>query len=90
MRPAQSKLLVVTSHFGGETQITPYYEFLNKPYIRMVKTRSLNNHPPNLVADSLEFVKEIKEDKQKYNKFEDDDLNPVNIFNYQEAYEKFT
>ena len=56
----------------------------------MVKTRSLNNHPPNLVADSLEFVKEIKEDKQKYNKFEDDDLNPMNIFNYQEAYEKFT
>tara|TARA_B110000285_G_scaffold210359_1_gene252164 strand:+ start:447 stop:647 length:201 start_codon:yes stop_codon:yes gene_type:complete len=65
--------LVVTSHFGGDIQITPYHEFLNKPYIKMVKTRSLEEHPENFIRKSLEFVKEVRKDKQKFNQNDDSD-----------------
>ena len=48
MRTPQ-KLLIVSSHFDGEVQITPYNEFLNKPYIKTVKVRSFLNPPLNIV-----------------------------------------
>jgi ATP-dependent protease HslVU (ClpYQ) peptidase subunit len=33
----------------------------------MVKTRSLEEHPENFIRKSLEFVKEVRKDKQKFN-----------------------
>jgi hypothetical protein len=43
------KLLIVTSHFDNQIHITPYHEFLNKPYIKTVKVRSFANAPDNIV-----------------------------------------
>lgn len=48
MRTPQ-KLLIVSGHFDGQVHITPYHEFLNKPYIRTVKVRSFESAPLNMV-----------------------------------------
>ena len=48
MRTPQ-KLLIVSGHFDGQVHITPYHEFLNKPYIRTVKVRSFESAPLNIV-----------------------------------------
>lgn len=63
MRTPQ-KLLIVSSHFGGEVQITPYNEFLNKPYIRSVKVRSFLTAPLNLVEATAQFTQQLKEQRQ--------------------------
>ena len=63
MRTPQ-KLLIVTSHFGGEVQITPYNEFLNKPYIRSVYVRSFQAAPLNLVEATAQFTEQLREQKQ--------------------------
>lgn len=55
MRTPQ-KLLIVSSHFDGQVQITPYNEFLNKPYIKTVKIRSFVNPPLNIVDSTAQFV----------------------------------
>ena len=40
LRTNQHKLLVVTDPFEkGQIQIVPYHEFINKPYVNMVKAR---------------------------------------------------
>jgi len=63
MRTPQ-KLLIVSSHFGGEVQITPYNEFLNKPYIRSVKVRSFLSQPLDLVEATAQFTQQLKEQRQ--------------------------
>jgi len=65
-RISPNKLLVVTSHFGGEPQISEYHEFLNKPYIRMVKTRQFLDSPEHLVKNTYQFVEAVRKNKAKY------------------------
>ena len=68
MRTSPHKLYVICSHFGGPTQIVRYHEFLNKPYIKMVKVRQLDdeNVPEDLTKNSLDFVKKIRQQKDIY------------------------
>lgn len=67
-RANQHRVLVVTDFFGlGEISILPYHEFLNKPFIKMVKTRQIiPETPPNLEKNTLDFLKNIRLQKQKY------------------------
>ena len=62
MRTPQ-KLLIVSGHFDGEVHITPYHEFLNKPYIKTVKVRSFVSAPLNIVEASAQFVQKLRESK---------------------------
>jgi hypothetical protein len=48
--------MVVTSHFDGEIHITPYHEFLNKPFIKTVKVRTFIAPPIDIIETSAEFV----------------------------------
>lgn len=67
MRTPQ-KLLIVSSHFDGEVHITPYHEFLNKPYIKTVKVRSFVSEPLNIVESTTQFVQMLRENKQALDK----------------------
>eukprot|EP00347_Sterkiella_histriomuscorum_P017978 403347251 len=62
------RLFVIASHFGGQIQIIPYHEFLNKPFIKTVKVRTLQNQPINLIEASAQFVQQIREQNKVMDK----------------------
>ena len=68
IRTAEHRILVVSDYFGrGEVTIQPYYEFLNKPFIRMVKTRQVvPEMPKDSIKKSLEFLQELLKSKKNY------------------------
>ena len=51
--------MLVHADLTGDVHIEPYYELLNKPYIRSVYARSLKNPPPDLVENATSFVDEL-------------------------------
>ena len=63
LRSDEYRLMVLSDTFGsGKVTAVPYHEFINKPYIRMVKVRQFEpDNPPKIIENSLSFVKKIKE-----------------------------
>ena len=72
-RTSKQELLVITSHFGSDPQVVQFHEFLNKPYIRMVKVRQLNTEPKDLVKNTYDFIDDIRKNKKKYGQVPVDD-----------------
>ncbi|TNV76448.1 hypothetical protein FGO68_gene387 [Halteria grandinella] len=62
------RLLIISGHFDGQVHITPYHEFLNKPYIRTVKVRQFVSAPLNIVEATAQFVQQLREMKQAQDK----------------------
>ena len=64
---------MITGHFGSDPQIVQYHDFLNKPYIRMVKARQLNVEPKEIVKNTYDFIEDIRKNKKKYGQVPVDD-----------------
>ena len=76
LRTGENKIYVICSHFGGPSQIVRYHDFLNKPYINMVKVRQLDVNSPvpqDLTKKSMEFVQRIRSQKKVYSEEIDQD-----------------
>ena len=68
IRSDEHRLLVMTDYFGlGEPVVMPYHEFLNKPFVAMVRTRQiLPELPAAGIKKSFEFLKETIDGKQTF------------------------
>ena len=71
--------------------LSQYHEFLNKPYIKMVKARQIDNPPDNLVRNTLTFVDQVRKDKQLLAdcKADDQDKESTSLIpKYREFFER--
>ncbi|CAI2378737.1 unnamed protein product [Moneuplotes crassus] len=60
-------LYVIYPHFG-KVNISPYSEFLNRPYICKIKARSFLNPPVDITKKTIEFVAAIQKTQKSPDK----------------------